>query len=146
MKCQNLFSRKNNMNLSSAELAKRVVKVNSSNLDCPNKRSWLECTQYFAIPSCYRIYPKYSQYSHALLQLAHNVETKSIQRWFNVLTLNQRLVDVFTKLCACWDYFTHQQLSRHTTPKQCRFNVDSTSGCWIDVVSSCVPAGMYLCV
>ena len=34
---------------------------------------------------------------------AHNVETTSIQRWFNVLTLNQRWIDVVSTLCACWD-------------------------------------------
>ena len=35
-------------------------------------------------------------------QQTHNVETTSIQRWFNVLTLNQRWIDVVSALCARW--------------------------------------------
>ena len=35
-------------------------------------------------------------------QQAHNVETTSIQRWFNVKTLNQRWMDVVSTSCACW--------------------------------------------
>ena len=35
-------------------------------------------------------------------QQAHNVETTSIQRWFNVLTLNQLWIDVVSTLCARW--------------------------------------------
>ena len=35
-------------------------------------------------------------------QWTHNVEATSIQRWFNVLTLNQRWIDVVSTLCPCW--------------------------------------------
>ena len=34
-------------------------------------------------------------------QQVHNVKTTSIQRWFNVKTLNQRLIDVVSALCVC---------------------------------------------
>ena len=58
-----------------------------------------------------------------------NVETMSIQRWFNVRTLNQR-----------WFYV----VSTKGTFKPCRFNVDLTSRRWINVDSTlfqrCVPA------
>ena len=32
--------------------------------------------------------------------------TTSIQRWFNVLTLNQRWIDVVLMSCACWEVST----------------------------------------
>ena len=38
-------------------------------------------------------------------QQAHNVEKESIQRWFNVLTLNQRWIYVVSTLCAYWDMY-----------------------------------------
>ena len=34
---------------------------------------------------------------------AHAVGTTSIQRWFNVLTLNQRWIDIVSTVCVCWD-------------------------------------------
>ena len=37
-------------------------------------------------------------YAMMYTQQAHNVETTSIQRWFN-----QRWIDVVSTLCACWD-------------------------------------------
>ena len=54
----------------------------------------------------------------------HNVETTSIKRWFNVLTLNQRWIDVVSTLCACWalsgalmfhDYFLGMFISFEST-------------------------------
>ena len=33
---------------------------------------------------------------------SHNVETTSIQCWFNDLMLNQHWIDVVSTLCACW--------------------------------------------
>ena len=50
--------------------------------------------------------------AEAELNRAHTVETTSIQRWFNVLTLNQRWVNVVSTLCACWNgYFGGQQVA-----------------------------------
>ena len=37
-------------------------------------------------------------------QQTHNVDTTSIQRWFNINTLNQHWIDVVSTLCARWDY------------------------------------------
>ena len=49
----------------------------------------------------------YKEFTHIPLvfaqlatQQAHNVEKTSIQHWFNFKTLNQRLVDVVSTLCA----------------------------------------------
>ena len=51
---------------------------------------------------CCRIYLPLIPYKTP--KRAHSVEKKtSIQRWFNVLTLNQRLIDVVSTLCACWE-------------------------------------------
>ena len=40
----------------------------------------------------------------AKAQWTHHVETTSIQRWFNVLTLNQRWIDAVSKLFAAGNY------------------------------------------
>ena len=40
---------------------------------------------------------------YEIAQLIHNVETTSIQRWFSILTLNQRWIDVVSVVCACWN-------------------------------------------
>ena len=45
-----------------------------------------------------------SKLHHNLFPAALNVETTSIQRWFNILTLNQCWIDVVSMLCACWVY------------------------------------------
>ena len=54
-------------------------------------------------------------------QQAHNVETTSIQRWFNVKTLNQRC---FNAVCLSVEIvYQWNQPSGHTTLKQRWFNV-----------------------
>ena len=57
----------------------------------------------------YDIYNIYHNIYHS--NKAHNVETTSIQRWFNVKTLNQRWIDVVSTLCICWDYFLWIEIS-----------------------------------
>ena len=42
-------------------------------------------------------------YIYHISQRAHSVKTTSIQRWFNVMTLNQRWIDVVSTLYVCWD-------------------------------------------
>ena len=44
-------------------------------------------------------------------QQAHNVETTSIQRWFNVKTLNQCWIDVVSTSCARWVHIVLQNSS-----------------------------------
>ena len=80
-----------------------------------------------------RIYPKYSDIFFLPSQRTRDVETTSIQRWFNVLTLNQRSFNV---VCDCRD-----TQNVESTLNRCCFNVVC-----LDVAStlfqSCVPAGI----
>ena len=49
----------------------------------------------------FRHFHSFSSFS-PVPQRAHNIETKSIQHWFNDLTLNQCWIKVVSMLCACW--------------------------------------------
>ena len=72
-----------------------------------------------------------------LSQQTHNVETTSIQRWFNILTLNQRWIDVVSTLCACWDDVTQRRLSAVYASSQSVsvFTVRFVDGKWSKVFS-----------
>ena len=41
--------------------------------------------------------------AHVANQQAHDVETTSIQHWLIVKTLNQRLINVVSTMCARWE-------------------------------------------
>ena len=45
---------------------------------------------------------------------AHNIETTSIQRWSNVLTLNQHWIDVVSTVCACWEFDMRFHKAKHS--------------------------------
>ena len=51
------------------------------------------------------IQPKFNVHTHNVetTKLAHNVEATSSRRWFNILMLNQPLIDFVSTLCARWE-------------------------------------------
>ena len=51
-------------------------------------------------------------------QRAHNVKSTLIQRWVNVLTLNQRWIDDVSTVCSCWDHCKIPYLSKYRTTVQ----------------------------